>query len=1187
MKKHFAAGLILFVFLLLLLSAGLSDSDEVLTIPGGVTVIEEEAFCGNAAIREIELPWGVQRIESRAFAGTSVGWVYLPSSLNYIAPDAFDRGVIFGMEEGSYAWDWVQQTCVFEIVPERCIPRFAMFDDGVLYNRLQATDAGLYGGHGNAVLTCTIPDYWNLTRFREGTPVWNAYVSEGSASVACHDWESGCWIEVTEYPAEPSEITYCVTCDWAGEQKAVWGTLKFETTDRLPIGANIPDRIYLRQNTPFSLTFRPAYAGEPFSNILNAECFPEDDADWVISKEGPALTLTPLKTGVFYVNMGVADCNIRVMKEVKCVVEEENPPLQAVAVATDRYGIYLLPGQDLPEGVEATVRAFTDEDCTEWFREVTQVPEDHWVWIDTDTATQYWFTADYNGTVLGPATTMPLDVPDAPAQFTATVTEDNRILLTWENVEGASAYRVYWSYEAENGENFREWTMDMPWVYASSGYDELTANGPVALWVCAETEEGPGRRAWTSVEEMPDDIELLRALSLELGSNVYMERTVTLGEFVGMLDRVIGLSGNTPLQNWIDFRSSARSSSQLMTRREGMVATYLAAESLGEHFYQYNNITQGVAIYNEIASGPNQDFWNEMHRGNYSLFPNVLAATLNGEDSYVNAGYFYSMRRISLSGKIIFDYDQANRTMRPADPFTYREALLAAIRLRDSYIEEAPRPLTEADQQILQDADEMREEILNSTTSVSVTGTCYYVSAAGSDSNSGKSASSPWATLSKVNSANLQPGDGVFFRRGDVWRGALIAKTGVTYSAYGTGEKPAIYGSPESGTGSGKWSLLSGTGNIWVFHKKIMDCGDIVVNGNMNVFDKAPVWWTGSKYVLPEGNESHDTLMNKRTFDPARDLKNHQYFNDISWSGLGTSHPIAVFRNVDRTGTLYVRCDEGNPGSLWSSIEFCCDPYNGSVVTAMSAPQTVFDNLAVKYGGHAMEFYGIGATVQNCEVGYMGAMTHTFWDNKTLYSGDGINHGTGMVVQNNYVHDVFNSGIAPGELAYDPSPDYANTVEIQGNNIIRNNLLERTSGIVLINWETEANENHMYKNITIEGNYVMYSVASGDPTAEKSRSVTGALVFTEDYRALPCANENLWIKNNVFYCAKGALILSGMPAQYAAHYEGNTYAQYEGTAFAYWLYPDGTYKPIYTSDYADLDSFVREVIGDPTGIVLH
>jgi hypothetical protein len=47
-----------------------------------------------------------------------------------------------------------------------------------------------------------------------------------------------------------------------------------------------------------------------------------------------------------------------------------------------------------------------------------------------------------------------------------------------------------------------------------------------------------------------------------------------------------------------------------------------------------------------------------------------------------------------------------------------------------------------------------------------ITGTTYYVSPSGSDSNLGTSPSSPWRTVKRVNEAALRPGDGVLFQGG-------------------------------------------------------------------------------------------------------------------------------------------------------------------------------------------------------------------------------------------------------------------------------------------------------------------------------------------------------------------------------------------------------------------------------------
>ena len=684
------------------------------------------------------------------------------------------------------------------------------------------------------------------------------------------------------------------------------------------------------------------------------------------------------------------------------------------------------------------------------------------------------------------------------------------------------------------------------------------------------------------------DAELAQAIELGIGQYHETDDAITYAEFFAMLDRVVALSNANNPEEWENTFQEARISNRTMTRREGMLSVYFAAEALGENYYQYNNSARGSQIFDEIASVDEWSFWNEMWDCDYSLFPNVENRTANGEDSYVNAGYFYAMNRASLqNGQTIFDYDGEAKSMRPADPFTYMEGLRAATRLYDSYYTLLPRPQTAEEQEILANADARREAILNSQTEITVTGTSYFVSASGDDNNNGKSEQTAWASLEKVNTADLQPGDGVFFRRGDIWRGeALIAQNGVAYSAYGEGAKPAIYGSPENGASGEKWSLLDGTNNIWVFYKEIMDCGDIVLDGNMDIADKAPVWWTGSRYVKDEIQDDHEAMLAKPDFDLAHDMENLQYFNDINYSDLGTHHPIYVYEHVNRKGTLYLRCDEGNPGELYTSIEFCCDPYNGSVVTLNFGHGSILDNIAVMYGGHAIEANG-GKLVQNCEVGYMGAMTHTFYEDATVYSGDGICHTLDMLVENNYVHHVFNGGIAAGEMSFAADASQAKAEDIRGNNTIRGNLLEYTAGITLINWEEEVNPLHLFKDITIEDNFVMYSTTAGDTTLQKAKDIIGALVFTGRDIPTPCANENLVIRNNTFYCSQDALIISGMPEEYYPVYSGNTYAQYANAPLAHWRFRDGTFRTVFMNESTDVEAFVRNELGDMTGVVLH
>ena len=78
----------------------------------------------------------------------------------------------------------------------------------------------------------------------------------------------------------------------------------------------------------------------------------------------------------------------------------------------------------------------------------------------------------------------------------------------------------------------------------------------------------------------------------------------------------------------------------------------------------------------------------------------------------------------------------------------------------------------------------------------------YYIdSSTGDDSSSGRSPSSAWRTIGKVNSIALAPGDTVYFRRGAVLRETLEPRNGgepgrpVTFTAYGSGPAPIISGS--------------------------------------------------------------------------------------------------------------------------------------------------------------------------------------------------------------------------------------------------------------------------------------------------------------------------------------------------------------------------------------------------------
>ncbi|MBM2818296.1 MAG: Beta helix protein, partial [Parcubacteria group bacterium] len=111
----------------------------------------------------------------------------------------------------------------------------------------------------------------------------------------------------------------------------------------------------------------------------------------------------------------------------------------------------------------------------------------------------------------------------------------------------------------------------------------------------------------------------------------------------------------------------------------------------------------------------------------------------------------------------------------------------------------------------------------SSVSSSAGSGKTYYIDPSGNDSNDGLSQSTPWKTISKINSKTFSPGDNILFKKGGVWKEGITMYLGssgtvsnpIIISAYGAGSKPVISSiRPLTGWDiSGNWSIYSG--NIW------------------------------------------------------------------------------------------------------------------------------------------------------------------------------------------------------------------------------------------------------------------------------------------------------------------------------------------------------------------------------------
>ncbi len=283
----------------------------------------------------------------------------------------------------------------------------------------------------------------------------------------------------------------------------------------------------------------------------------------------------------------------------------------------------------------------------------------------------------------------------------------------------------------------------------------------------------------------------------------------------------------------------------------------------------------------------------------------------------------------------------------------------------------------------------------------------YYVAADGDDDNSGTSPEEPLKTVDKATSL-AKEGDAVLFKRGDVFRQRFTARTGITYSAYGDANapKPVINGSPEDGADAEKWSLVymdNQTGaKIWKYsNTQIKDIGCIIFNGGEGYAVREVPASKKSQFIV-SGSDSKQFVYTEELD------KNLEFFHGANSIVAGnTISPSSV-------GPVYLRCDNGNPGKVFESIEFAS---NDHIITLRGSDITI-DNLCIVYGGaHGIAGNTISnLKISNCEIGWIGGSVQDYGRAKgvAIRYGNGIEiYGgcDGYTVDNCYIYQCYDAGV--------------------------------------------------------------------------------------------------------------------------------------------------------------------------------
>lgn len=444
--------------------------------------------------------------------------------------------------------------------------------------------------------------------------------------------------------------------------------------------------------------------------------------------------------------------------------------------------------------------------------------------------------------------------------------------------------------------------------------------------------------------------------------------------------------------------------------------------------------------------------------------------------------------------------------------------------------------------------DELIEKILATPTDIEVTGTKYYVSADGQDTNDGKSPATAWRTIKKVNDYKFEPGDGVFFKRGDSFRASGISLTlqsGVTYSAYGEGDKPVLMGSVNASNPL-KWKETD-IPNVYRFSEPVEYAGSVIIDGGR-------AWGI---CMVKSGNKCHDNGV------VSNGLETFKSGGQV-WDNYKTLKNNLEF--LTTSGYVYLYSKDGNPGDVFDSIEIS-DKYSG--IRGADIENVIFDNIKLfGYGGHGIGTDGVkNFSVQNCVFGWIGGTLHhsdVRLGNAVQNWGDSEN----FVIDNCYAYQVY-------DCAYTNQLTQRNGPEVFITNMkITNNVAEYcNTGLEIWNGDDSLNDTVHYKDCTLTGNYIRrsgYGWSHQRPLKDGNFYYGGFCGTTQTW-------DNYQVYGNFFTSASYVGVKSRHVAQKNAFFHDNTYILNRGKLFMNTV-EDPVNEAGYANDFPYNDYTVEKLV---------
>lgn len=475
---------------------------------------------------------------------------------------------------------------------------------------------------------------------------------------------------------------------------------------------------------------------------------------------------------------------------------------------------------------------------------------------------------------------------------------------------------------------------------------------------------------------------------------------------------------------------------------------------------------------------------------------------------------------------------------------------------------------------------EKRKDEIKSSPDRAILGKAYYVSNSGCDDFDGKTPDTPIKTLEKLSALPVKEGDSVLFCRGSLFRGEVSVVSEVFYGAYGEGEKPKLYGWYENLADVSLWE--EAFPGIWKYTKEIFDVGTLVFNDGEKVSRKLIPSYIKGRFVCR--NDESKAFEIKEEMTENLDIYWHYEKSFTEGESKGESFPVPEVKNTK--GELYLRCDEGNPGGAFDSIEAVVRQIAFNVTNKNNV---TVDNLCLKYYCFGVQGAGNikGLSVTNCEIGWIGGNIQHYDGTDPNYPegrrGSVTRYGNGVEiyggcdgykVENCHIYQSYDAGITHQVNA---------SRKFEMKNIsYKNNIIEKcVYGIEYFLDILPGGDDSLMENIVIEGNIIKDTGFGWGQ--QRHNKETPAAIKSWSYKN---PAKKFVIKNNIFDTSAYRLLhLVAEKDEYCPTLSGNTYIQNSGGMLGQYGGNEAKEPDIIIFD-KDAKENIRDIFGDENAEVL-